>query len=100
MKLYIRFKKATPSNSSGKARLEVSSRFKIAKITLLLLFAVSFTTFANNAQVDISLKNASLKEVMTRIAKQTEYAFMYSDADVKDAKRISVNLKKAPLEKA
>ncbi|WP_254778794.1 SusC/RagA family TonB-linked outer membrane protein [Pedobacter sp. ok626] len=69
------------------------------KLTFILLalfvFQVKATTFGQ--VVTISRSNASLIDIFTEIRTQTGYDFVYTSSQIKDAKPISINVKKVPL---
>ena len=68
----------------------------IMKLTAILLVTASLQTMASaTAQtVTISLKNVSLEEVFKEIRKQTDYDFIYNDAWLKKAKKVSIVVNK------
>lgn len=72
---------------------------RIMKLTFILLalfvFQVKATTFGQ--VVTISRSNASLIDIFTEIRSQTGYDFVYTSSQIKDAKPISINVKKVPL---
>lgn len=75
--------------------------FRIMKITTLLLFVFIFCLRAEhsssqNVNVTIKRSNTELEKVLNDIEKQTDYLFIYNDY-VNVNRKVSVNLKKAPL---
>ena len=71
------------------------------KITTLLLFVFIFCLRAEhsssqNVNVTIKRSNTELEKVLNDIEKQTDYLFIYNDY-VNVNRKVSVNLKKAPL---
>jgi len=60
-----------------------------------MLMAVSAA--AQDGNVTISLKNASLKEFFNSIEEQTHYTFSYRDSEVEEKSPVTVNVKDAPL---
>lgn len=72
---------------------------RIMKLTLLMVFAFSLGLHAagNAQQVSISVKNASLKEVLSVLKKQTNYRFLYNEEQLKQVGRVSIEVDKAPM---
>jgi len=65
-------------------------------ILSVLLFSVQL--FAQPEKtIDLSLRNATLKEFLSAIEKQTDYTFMYNNIDIKNDKDININVKRSPL---
>jgi TonB-linked SusC/RagA family outer membrane protein len=71
------------------------------KLTAFLLFAGAFTAHADgHAQVvSIFEKNAPLTKIFREIEKQTGYTFVYRKVLVQNAKKVTVNLRNAALER-
>lgn len=79
--------------------------FVLPKISLivLLVFVLFFPAYATNevvgqTQLNLVVKQASLKELFDLIKTQCDYSFVYSNNEINDAHKISLNLKKASLE--
>ncbi len=77
--------------------------FRIMRISAFLLFLFVFCLSAENANsqnVNVTLKsnNMELEKVLNEIEKQTDFLFVYNN-HVNINRRVSVNLKKASLEK-
>ena len=75
---------------------EIKHIFRIMKITVIVLFACFcnlFATEANsqNAKMSIHADNLSLREIIYKIEKQTEYLFVYDRNEVDVNRQISVN---------
>ena len=69
----------------------------IMRTTLILLFACVFCSMAEisnaqNARVTINKRNATLREVLNEIEKQTDYLFIYNN-EVNTNERVSVKAK-------
>ena len=65
------------------------------RITTFLLLVCVFCSFAENthsqnARVSISKRNAQLDEVLGEIEKQTDYLFIYSDAEINASRQVTV----------
>jgi TonB-linked SusC/RagA family outer membrane protein len=67
-------------------------------ITICSFLHVSAAT-PLQAQITINVKNATLKDVMREIKRQSHYTFLFSDEILKDARPVSVSLKNAGIEK-
>ena len=75
---------------------EIKHIFRIMKITVIVLFACFcnlFATEANsqNAKVSIHADNLSLREIIYKIEKQTEYLFVYDRNKINVNRQISLN---------
>ncbi len=71
---------------------------KLFAIILLLSLNVSARVYSQ--KVSLSVKNAKLTEVMKEVRKQTGYYFMFAADIMKDAKLVSVELKRISIEEA
>lgn len=73
--------------------------FKIMKLVILLTLIFQFGVFANgNAQkVNISVKNASLKEVLAELNKQTKYRFLYNEESIQKAGALTFKIKNVDI---
>lgn len=76
----------------------VSTAFK-QKMLLLLFLSVSFFQygFAQQAILDLNVKDTPLKQVLKLIESKTDYVFFYSDANIDAAQKVNVNIKQKPL---
>ena len=69
------------------------------KFTVVLLLAGFVQVNAKGySQITLSEKNAPLQKVFKEIKKQTGYAFLYTDEVLRDAKKVSIEVKNASLE--
>lgn len=74
---------------------EIIQILRIMKCTVLLLFLLITQAYANsvssqNARVNITKDQLRLKEFMTEIEKQTDYLFIYSDAEINASHQVNV----------
>ncbi|CAL1520168.1 TonB-dependent receptor [Chitinophaga sp. MM2321] len=71
------------------------------KLTVLLLTVTCLQLRASTyaQQITLKEKNASLEKVFNEIYKQTGYQFVYTDNLLQQAKKIDIDIVKAPLEK-
>ncbi|MDB5010806.1 MAG: SusC/RagA family TonB-linked outer membrane protein [Mucilaginibacter sp.] len=67
---------------------------KIMKLTIVLwvaaLMQVSASTYAQ--KINLSVKNASLTEVLNSISEQSGYSFLYNSHMLKNAKLVNLNI--------
>lgn len=68
---------------------------RVMKCTALLLFVLIYQAYAGNvssqnARVNINRNQLRLKELMMEIEKQTDYLFIYSDAEINASHQVSV----------
>lgn len=73
-------------------------KFIMTLITLMLLSGSYASGFAQ--KVTISMSNAKLEDVFSEISKQTKHRFLYSDDAVKNADRVTINLRNVDLDVA
>jgi TonB-linked SusC/RagA family outer membrane protein len=64
-------------------------------LTLATIFQVNAATYAQN--VTLNVKNASLKEVLEVLRKQTGYHFLYKASMLSQAKQLSLQVTNEPL---
>ncbi|MDR0573484.1 MAG: TonB-dependent receptor [Tannerella sp.] len=67
------------------------------KITLFLFALSTFSLIASNAfsqsmKLSMSLKNATIKEILLEVKKQTDYSFLYNNEELNDQKKVSINV--------
>ncbi|MBI9060688.1 MAG: SusC/RagA family TonB-linked outer membrane protein [Marinilabiliaceae bacterium] len=74
---------------------------KVMKISFLLLVVclvnVSARTFSQNMKYNISMRDANVKEVLTRIEKESDVSFFYQDENAVIEKRVTVDYKNSSL---
>jgi len=68
-------------------------------LTMFLLIAVLQARAGSYSQnVTISLKNVSIERVFKEIQKQSDYLFFYNEKLIRDAKKITINVKDVPVQ--
>lgn len=74
----------------------------IMKLTAILLLAACLQLSAkvHSQNVTLSLKDASLKNVLKEISRQTGYYFIYKDEWMAHSKKVDIQVNDAPLEQA
>lgn len=58
----------------------------------IVLFSVQLMFAQTTKKLDLSLRNASLKEFLLAVEKQTDYTFMYSNIDLKEVSKINITV--------
>ncbi|MRG48005.1 SusC/RagA family TonB-linked outer membrane protein [Chitinophaga sp. SYP-B3965] len=74
----------------------------IMKLTAILLFITCLQVSAEgySQQITINVKNGSLEKVFAQLGKQSGYHFFFNQRLMKDAKKVSLQLKEATFEEA
>ncbi len=88
------------NNSSGNLLIEkipINHFLLIMRTTIFLLFTCVFCSMAElsytqNARVTINKRNATIKEILNEIEKQTDYLFIYND-EINANEKVSVKAK-------
>ena len=72
----------------------------IMKLIFLLTVIASFSSFSNGlAQtVNLNLKDSKIETAFTSIRKETGYRFIYKESTLRQANRVSINVKNEQLE--
>ncbi|MGV8091415.1 MAG: SusC/RagA family TonB-linked outer membrane protein [Mangrovibacterium sp.] len=69
---------------------------KIMKLTAFLLFLsflqLSASTYSQNTRFSLSLKEASLREVVEEIEKQSEFRFLFRDNTIDSKQHVTINM--------
>ncbi len=83
-------------------RRSVIKMLRIMNITAILLLACCLQVSArvNSQGVTLRVKNAPLHKVFQEIKKQTGYTFMYTETMLKDANKVSMEVKNSSLQEA
>ncbi len=69
------------------------------KLILMLFIAFQLSLSAKSQSgLNLTMKEASLEEVLEVIQEQSNYEFFYSHEEVEDVKRVSINLEEASIE--
>lgn len=71
-------------------------RHLCVRYSILILFFLLISTpvlYAQDAKVNLSLENASIKQIFESIERQTKYRFSYRDADVLGKESITVSVR-------
>jgi TonB-linked SusC/RagA family outer membrane protein len=88
------------NNSSGNLlikKIPINHFLLIMRTTIFLLFTCVFCSMAElsytqNARVTINKRNATIKEILNEIEKQTDYLFIYND-EINANEKVSVKAK-------
>ncbi|RPH29029.1 MAG: SusC/RagA family TonB-linked outer membrane protein [Bacteroidales bacterium] len=86
------------SNKHGNFLKAILIMKMILFLTLAMTFQLSANVYSQNVRLDITLNNASLKDVFMVIKDQSEFSFIYSDEDIENCRNLSLNLKNASIE--
>jgi TonB-linked SusC/RagA family outer membrane protein len=93
-------KKRMPGNFPDEGKL--LKIFLIMRLSLLFicwgLIQVSANTYSQNTRLNIKLENASIKELLNDIKKQSEFTFVYNVEDVEKIGAITCNLSQSTVE--
>ncbi len=83
-------------------RLTIIKILRIMNFTAILLFSCSLQIGArvNLKGVTLRVKNAPLDKVFQEIKKQTGYTFMYTEAMLKEAKKVSMEVNNSSIHEA
>jgi TonB-linked SusC/RagA family outer membrane protein len=72
------------------------------KLTLFFLLAalihVSASVYSQQTKLSISLKNATVRDVLELIEDQSDYFFMYKDEDIDANRIVNIDLQEKPVE--
>ncbi|HTM98259.1 MAG TPA: TonB-dependent receptor, partial [Pedobacter sp.] len=76
--------------------------FRIMKLVILLTFVFQLGVFAHSKaqKVNISVKNAKLKEIFAELSKQTSYTFLYSEESISKASPVTFQFKNVDIRTA
>ena len=85
-----------PPGNSGSL---LTKMLRIMKLTAIILFTACMQVSAEGLaqKVTLSEKNAKLEKVFREIKKQTGYVFFFDEAWIKQANKVTIEVKEAPL---
>lgn len=91
--------------SQNKNYFGLSKLLKTMKLTVFLLLITVSGIFANNSysqskRLDLNMQEATVKEVLGNIEKQSEFSFLYSENLVDVERKIDVSFKKIKIDQA
>jgi TonB-dependent starch-binding outer membrane protein SusC len=91
-----------PFNGAQGDRRETKKLLLAMKLTAIILLTASVMASAKGKSqgVSISMKDAPLEKVFKEIKRQTGYSFMYTGTMLKEAKKVSIDVKNYSLEQA
>ncbi|WP_316793195.1 TonB-dependent receptor [Pedobacter frigoris] len=74
----------------------------MTKFTILLILLMSSQVSANvfGQRINIDAKNSTLKEIVTKISKQSGYHILYLETDLRPMERVSLKLENVSLKEA
>ena len=82
-------------NSEHKDKEKHSLKLRSSLLSLCMLTFIG--GYSQTGQVNLNLKNASVKEFFKAIEKQTNYRFSYRDAEVNDNRGITISTNRKEL---
>jgi len=94
-------KKLVISPSAGGTSAKFLKLLAIMKLTAIFLIVVCLQASATGytqSDISISVKNVELKKLFNLIQKQTDYRFLYEDAQLPKEARINLDVKKASIQ--
>ncbi|MEG1008068.1 MAG: TonB-dependent receptor [Bacteroides sp.] len=81
--------------------LNINSFKRMKLIVLFIALSVwqlsASESYAQNAKISLNLKNATLKEVIQSIEKQTEFVFFYSNEEIDINKKVDINKRNSDI---
>ncbi len=77
---------------------------RIMKISLFLMVVctlgiTAMTSYSQVTKLSFSIENATIKDLLKEIGKNSEFSFWYDNDELNDNQRISMNIKNQPLNK-
>lgn len=67
-------------------------------LAILIVFNVSAKSYSQSTRLDVSVKQATLRELFDCIKSQSKYRFMYNNELVSDDQKINITVKDATIE--
>lgn len=74
----------------------------IMKLTVILSIAICLNANARifAQRVSLNEKNASLQTIFKKIKKQTHYTFVFTEQEIKQSNKVSINIENVPVDEA
>lgn len=94
--MYNTFKQSGLSLYSEK--VTVCKRMSILAFSLIIFFSMQAKTMAQSELIDLKFNNISVIEAVKAVEKQTNYKFVYNNADVDVARRVSLEAVNGSIE--
>lgn len=81
-------------------RYKISQHLLTIKLIVIFLFMSLSQVSANvnNQSFTLNEKNVSIETIFKSIEKQSEYSFLYDKLELSKARKVSINVKDAPIE--
>lgn len=67
-------------------------------VTIAIFQVMSIESSAQSSKISLSLKNATIKDIIQSIEKQSEFIFFYSDEEIDMNKTVDLNIKNFDIE--
>jgi len=81
---------------------EVKKLFLIMRLTIIFTLLFSFSTMASvysqSTKLTVSVKNTTLESIFEKLARQSEFQFVYNDEEVAVVKNVTVNFEGSTIE--
>jgi len=75
---------------------------RIMKLTVLIvlvsLVSLSASVYSQQTKLDVSLKNASVRDILELIEDRTDFFFLYTNEDIDVNRKVNINVKEKPVE--
>ena len=76
---------------------------KLVRTTFLLVFTsiitVSASTYSQNQRISLNMKDVTVKDIIDAIEQQSEFIFFYKDQAIDLGREVSIDVKKAKIQK-
>jgi len=75
---------------------------RIMKLTVLIvlvsLVSLSASVYSQQTRLDVTLRNASVRDVLQLIEDRTDFFFLYTNEDIDVNRKVNINVKEKPVE--
>jgi len=96
-------KKNSPGSQAFKRKRLIAYLIGMKVFIFLTFFGIMQATagiYSQNNRISLKIQDASVYEVVQKIAAQTDYLFLFNENEATQAKKVTVNIKDASLEDA
>lgn len=84
--------------TSGMRKILCVARFVLLFIAIGTLQAIAAVTYSQSTKLTLNLENATVKEVLSAIEKESQFYFTYNVKEINVKNRVSVNAKEQQVE--
>jgi len=75
---------------------------RIMKLTVLIVFvslmSLSASVYSQQTKLNVSLKNASVRDVLELVENRTDFFFLYTNEDIDVNRKVNINVKEKPVD--